>query len=227
MKREWRVVKAGVAAISLCSFVVFIFMLIAVPHYLHEEEKEKVRERDDQIAEMKEDFDGKIKDLSSKHTVQDQSHTDEIKRLKAQIGRLVPQRDEAKRKLEIVEVLRQSISPTPPQPPPTVEGIRVSYRRVPSERDDYPFALEATIQVQSAVAPFGIGFIASTEIKGKRMTPGVYTMSSSGELSGIPEPAKTWSTQFETPAVTPQKPLVVRLYGKEAFRVERIIRINF
>jgi hypothetical protein len=110
---------------------------------------------------------------------------------------------------------------------PLVEGIRVVYRQIPSPRDDSPFAIEATVQVQASISPFGIGFRTDAPITGGKFDiPGasLITGEFDGHLAAFPK--NSFYVKFDFPPITPQRPLRVILFAKERFNVVQVFKVE-
>lgn len=109
---------------------------------------------------------------------------------------------------------------------PTPEGIRVSHRVVPSQTDEYSFQLEITVQVQTEINSFGIGFVFDKQygFAGQRMT-GVSTSGfSEGTLEEAPD--RSYFVKYDFPSITPQRPIVVNVFANEPISLEKTVRIN-
>jgi hypothetical protein len=112
-----------------------------------------------------------------------------------------------------------------PQMQPSVEGITLTTRQVPSQRNDAPYAIEVTVQVQANVSPFGLAFIADQPLAGGTFTGtrfSAFSMSLEGTLNEAPD--RSYWFHFEAPAVTPQSPLLVTLFAKQPFKIIRAAR---
>jgi hypothetical protein len=109
-----------------------------------------------------------------------------------------------------------------PQMQPSVEGITLTTRQVPSQRNDAPFAIEVTVQVQADISPFRLAFIADQPLAGGTFT-GTRFSSFFGSLEGTlnEAPDRSYWFHFEAPAVTPQSPLLVTLFAKQPFGIVR------
>ena len=114
--------------------------------------------------------------------------------------------------------------------PPMVEGLSVATRQVPSTRPDAPYAIEATVQVQADISPFGVGFVCDHSIvSGEFSMPNatgmnMFMMLTTGELTEAK--GRSYFVQFGSPPMTPRSPLVMVLFGTAPFRITKVVRIR-
>ena len=118
-----------------------------------------------------------------------------------------------------------------PPMPPVVEGVRWTSRQVPSDREDLPYAIEVTFQVAAPVQPFGIVFTCDQPlVEGAPhfADVSVFEMVKTAHVhpTGELDDGKRYYVGFASPAVTPQRPLLVTLFGMQPFKVLRADRLN-
>lgn len=104
------------------------------------------------------------------------------------------------------------------------EGVRASVREVPSSRTDMPYSLELTVRVSAIVQPFGLiltGDGVVDDLDFQVPGEGVYRMVLKGHIKGRPD---QYYVGFESPAVSPQSPVVITLLAKHPIRISKIER---
>ncbi|MBI4446183.1 MAG: hypothetical protein HY645_09755 [Acidobacteria bacterium] len=122
-----------------------------------------------------------------------------------------------------------TVNINPPQMQPLVEGVRITQKQVPSTKDDAPYALEFTVQVQAEIAPFGIGFIADQPLVDGAVhrvvgVAAMYTNFRQGTLNKAPD--RSYWLSFDSPSLMPQHPLVITLFSKRPFSVTETVRMK-
>ena len=106
---------------------------------------------------------------------------------------------------------------------PSVEGLTLTARQIPSSRNDAPFAIEVTVQVQADVAPFGLGFVADRPLVGGSVS-GAHFNYMEGTLDDAPD--RSFWFYFESPSITPRNPLIVTLFCGEEFTIVSTRRVT-
>ena len=121
-------------------------------------------------------------------------------------------------------------SPVIINPPmqPRIEGLTTSVRQIPSTRENVPYALEVTVQVQAEVSPFGVGFVCDGPIVGGEHTfggnfSGVMMDVRTGTLNEAPD--RSYFVMFAFPPMTPQRPLIITLFAKQPFQPVKTVRV--
>ena len=139
-------------------------------------------------------------------------------------------RDYWKEKAEYKPAAKRTVSAAPQLPPsevPLLANIRIaSQRRVVSDDPDYPFALEVAVQTTQTIEPVAFLFKCSGDVgKGKgSIGPGAYTKTDRG---GIADHPNWYAIEWETPAFTPDKVMVVTLFSKTAITVQSFERFEY
>jgi hypothetical protein len=125
-----------------------------------------------------------------------------------------------------VEVTNPSIVQSPPVP--MLSGIRIaSQKQIPSDDSNLPFGLEVVIQTDTDIVPVKLAVLCDGPIgKGDAALEGggAYTMIIHGLAEGND---RIFITKWETPAWTPQRPILVRLFSKAAIRAIGLSRNVF
>jgi hypothetical protein len=110
---------------------------------------------------------------------------------------------------------------------PKIEGIRIYQSQVASPSADAPFAIEVTVQVESAVQPFAILFTCDQDV-----AQGMPRLGAGGPMTNVR--IGTWNNDPKTcyigiggPAIAPANPLIVTLSSSKAFRILKVQRANF
>ena len=105
-----------------------------------------------------------------------------------------------------------------------------SQKQVPSPIDKAKYAIEATIQAQAEIAPFGIGFITSAPlVEGRWRFVGPTTVMNgvrTGTLDGIPAARGSWSLIVGSPGIAPQRPVVITLISNVPFSILQMVKVN-
>ena len=111
--------------------------------------------------------------------------------------------------------------------PPKVEGMRYSQRRIASPREDAPYAIEITIQVESDVQPVSLVFSTDgTIIEGRHSIVGhSFFMEDKQQYLGAKR--EKYYMGFGSPALTPKNPLVVVLMSAGPISLTNIERAPF
>jgi len=139
---------------------------------------------------------------------------------KAQIANLETELRSKPIKVEVTNPASVPGSPqTVPTPSPILSGIRIaSQRQIPSDEPSLPFGLEVVVQTDVDIAPVKLAILCDGPIgKGRAQfeAAAVYTMERQGLSRGN---ENIFVAEWETPAWTPQRPIIVRLFSKSAIR---------
>ena len=125
-----------------------------------------------------------------------------------------------------VEVTNPSATATPPAP--ILSGIRIaSQKQISSDDPSFPFGLEVVIQTDVDIIPVKLAVLCDGPIgkgEGGFEGGGAYTMVIQGLAQGNDH---IFIAKWETPAWTPEKPIVVRLFSKSAIRAIGLSRNVF
>ncbi len=111
--------------------------------------------------------------------------------------------------------------------PAVTEGLRISQRRVPSRRNDAPYATEITVQVASSIQQMALRITCDGPIEEGTYNvvgQGIYTKTRTG-ISGRDH--NQYFVSFESPPVTPQNPLIIMLMSKAAIKVTQVDRVPY
>lgn len=125
-----------------------------------------------------------------------------------------------------VEVTNPASAPTASSP--ILTGIRIaSQKQVSSDDPNFPFGLEVVVQTDVDIIPVKLAILCDGPV-GKGAAGfedgGAYTMVIQGLADGNDH---IFIAKWETPAWTPQKPIVVRLFSKSAIRAIGLSRNVF
>jgi hypothetical protein len=112
---------------------------------------------------------------------------------------------------------------------PLTEGLEASAKQIPSPDPSQPYAVMITIQVHTDVSPFGIGLVCDKPITGKYEISnfyGIENVEGDKPLINSPYPSnQTYGVSISDPPITPQRPLIIRIFGKEPFKIIHIARL--
>ena len=104
------------------------------------------------------------------------------------------------------------------------EGLRADIREVRSRRNDMPYSVELTVRVADIVQPFGVvltGAGVVDDLDFEVLGQAVYTMVLKGHIEGRPD---QYYVGFDSPAVSPQTPVVITLRARQPIRIAKIER---
>jgi hypothetical protein len=102
----------------------------------------------------------------------------------------------------------------PPPPPPL--HYTWSVKDVKSEKREFAFAKEITVQTNIIVQPVFIGVIADEEIKDLSVCCGIFMMESVGRDTND---KRKWFVSFDNPAFRPEKPLIVTVLSDKPLSI--------
>jgi hypothetical protein len=103
---------------------------------------------------------------------------------------------------------------------PLLADVRIaSQRQVVSTRPDLPYGWEVVLQTNLRIEPVAFYVECDSEVGEGHAgfaTGGAYSKVKSGSMAGG---SKQWGFEWETPAFTPDKPIVITLYSKQPLKV--------
>ena len=115
-------------------------------------------------------------------------------------------------------------APREPLGPPTVEHVRITQRRAPSNKADAPYGLQVILQTDTTIQPAAFKIDCDGQIsEGRFFVAGQAAMMSVAH--GLSEDKKTFQFSFRFPPFTPESPIVVTLLSKTDIRVTKVERI--
>lgn len=106
-----------------------------------------------------------------------------------------------------------------------IEGITVTWKTIPSPRNDLPYALQITVQSQAKIAPFAIGFVCDKAVIGFPYVVGggMLSIPNQGPFGG-PNPEMNYGIKI-LEGISPANPWVITLSAKEPFHVLKAVRL--
>jgi len=109
---------------------------------------------------------------------------------------------------------------------PLFSDLRVTQRLVPSDKADLPFGQEITVQTAVSIEPVAIVIKCDGEIGDGRggVGAGVYIKTKQGVVVDHPD---WYLVEFESPAFTPQSPLVVTLFSKQRINALTVEQVQY
>lgn len=122
---------------------------------------------------------------------------------------------------------RVALPANTPAPAPNLASIRIaSQRQVPSTDPNLPYALEVVVQTDRPIQPVAFALICDGMV-GK----GDAGFANGGEYSkqkyGVAQDPHAFLFEWQSPAFTPDKPILVTLTSKTYIRAISIQRINY
>jgi hypothetical protein len=113
---------------------------------------------------------------------------------------------------------------SPAKPPLPIETLMFTQRQVSSDRSDYPYAVEVVVQTTTPIQPVSLMFACSSEVEELQPRLAVSFSVAIGYVTGHKELALL---KFDSPGITPDKPLVVVLKSKQDNKVLAVRRFEF
>jgi hypothetical protein len=125
---------------------------------------------------------------------------------------------------EQIQELRPLKNPRPSQPTtaeqPRSAGLSYTEELIPSTRNDADYAIRVVIQTKMSISPVHIAVICTVPlVAGMHKNGGAFHMYSVGVIG---ESRDAFMIQYESPALTPEQPIVVELFAKKPVHVVRL-----
>lgn len=155
-----------------------------------------------------------------------QATKDDIKSLEAHIDTGFNKVVEAINGLGHGPVVSRPFPQPRPSPPPVVRHIRYTERRTPSDKPQFPYALQVIVQTDVSIQPVALEIECEDEVNDLSFfvaSQSVYFTVSQG--FGGPKHNVAF-LRFTFPPLTPESPLVVTLFSKKDIRVLGVKRVE-
>jgi hypothetical protein len=111
-----------------------------------------------------------------------------------------------------------------PLGPPTVEHVRLTQRRAPSDKAETPYGLQAILQSDTTIQPAAFRLVCDGEIsEGRFFIAGQAVIMSMAQ--GLSRDRRAFEFSFRYPPFTPEAPIIVTLLSKSDIRITRVERI--